>query len=59
MGFSLADSHITLRNGYTAARIVVESKTTAMLFNVSSFYAKLTTTMLSKSNFQRNFWDVR
>jgi DeoR family suf operon transcriptional repressor len=26
-----------------------------MLFNVSSFYAKLTTTMLLKSNFQKNF----
>ena len=55
----LTDSHITLRNGYTAARIIVDNKTTAMLFNLSSFYAKLTTTMLSKSNFQRNFWDVR
>jgi DeoR family transcriptional regulator, suf operon transcriptional repressor len=55
----LADSHLALRNGYTAVRMEVESKTTTLLFNVSSFYAKLTTTMLLKSNFQRNFWNVR
>ena len=34
-----------------------ESKTTALLFKLSSFYAKLTTTMLLKSNFQKNFLD--
>ncbi|BAZ30672.1 hypothetical protein NIES4074_31340 [Cylindrospermum sp. NIES-4074] len=54
-GLWLADFPFVQPLGNMAARIVVESKTTGMLFNVSPFYAKLTTTMLLKSNFLKNF----